>query len=60
MRLGWQVRAIPGVILGWDMVAALALADALGLDRRAVAEFLPEIEAAAMPKINEQMRQDSG
>lgn len=47
-RIGRQVRASGGVILGWDMGAALALAGALGIDAWLVAEMLPDIEAAAM------------
>jgi hypothetical protein len=37
------------------MGAALMLADALGVDRRAAAEFLPVIEAVMARKLNEQM-----
>lgn len=61
-RLGGQLRVVPGdgarppVVLGWDMAAALALADALGVDRRAAAELLPEIEAVMARKLNEQVR----
>jgi hypothetical protein len=35
-----------GGVIGWDMTAALALARALGIPAAAVAELLPEIEAA--------------
>ncbi|MGR3599192.1 MAG: DUF7697 family protein [Heliomarina sp.] len=38
------------------MNAAFSLADALGIDRMAVAEFLPEIETVAMAKMNEKVR----
>ncbi|WP_170297796.1 DUF7697 family protein [Paracoccus litorisediminis] len=41
--------------LGWDMSAAFALADALGVDRMAVALFLPEIEQVAMRQLNDQV-----
>lgn len=58
LRLGHQVRAIPNAILGWDFVAAFALAEALGVCRTAVAELLPEIEDVAMTRINERMRRD--
>lgn len=54
-RLGGQIRAVPGVVLGWDMSAALAMASALGVDRRAAAELLPVIEAVMVRKLNEQM-----
>ena len=53
-RLGGQIRAVPGVVLGWDMSAALAMADALGIDPRAAVELLPVIEAAMVRKLNEQ------
>tara|TARA_R110002073_G_scaffold11117_24_gene51475 strand:+ start:5235 stop:5408 length:174 start_codon:yes stop_codon:yes gene_type:complete len=46
---------VPGVVLGWDMGAALAMAEALGVDPRAAAEFLPVIEAAMAKHLNDQM-----
>jgi hypothetical protein len=54
-RLGGQLRVIPGALLGWDMGAALAMANALGIDTLIVAELLPEIEAVMVRKLNEQM-----
>ena len=54
-RLGGQIRAVPGVVLGWDMSAALAMADALGVNARAAAEFLPVIEAVMARHLNDQM-----
>jgi hypothetical protein len=51
---------VPGAILGWDMTAALALADALGADRLAAAGLLPAIEAVMVQKLNEQLAADSG
>jgi hypothetical protein len=56
LRLGGQLRAIPGAVLGWDLTAALALASALGIDARLVAEVLPEIEPIVVAKINEQVK----
>lgn len=59
MRLGGQMRVASGfsaAFLGWDMNAAFQMGAALGVDRMAVAIFLPEIEAVAMSKLNEQMR----
>lgn len=57
LRLSGQARVIAGpdrlLHLGWDMTAALALAQALGLAPRLVAELLPEIEAAAMAALND-------
>lgn len=46
---------MPGVVLGWDMTAALAMAKALGVDARAAAEFLPVIEAVMAQHLNQQM-----
>jgi hypothetical protein len=46
---------IRGGVLGWDMGAALALAQALGIDALIAAELLPEIEAVMVRKLNEQM-----
>jgi hypothetical protein len=46
---------VPGVVLGWDMSAALAMAEALGVDPRATVEFLPVIEAVMARHLNGQM-----
>tara|TARA_R110002072_G_scaffold61796_2_gene155159 strand:+ start:606 stop:770 length:165 start_codon:yes stop_codon:yes gene_type:complete len=43
------------VVLGWDMGAALTMAEALGVDPRAAAEFLPVIEAVMAKQLNGQM-----
>jgi hypothetical protein len=45
----------PGAVLGWDMGAALALAQALSINTFITAELLPEIEAVMVRKLNEQM-----
>ncbi|WP_323037717.1 hypothetical protein [Pararhodobacter sp.] len=37
------------------MTAALAMANALGVEPRAAVEFLPVIEAVMVRKLNEQM-----
>jgi hypothetical protein len=52
--MGGQIRAIPGAVLGWDMMAALAMADAMGICPRAVVELLPVIEAVMVRKLNEE------
>ncbi len=52
-RLGGQVRAIPGAVIGFDMTAALAMARASGVDEALVVEMLPEIEAAMVRRMNE-------
>ena len=54
-RLGGQIRAVPGMVLGWDMGAALALAEALGVDRRAAVELLPVLEAVMVRELNRRM-----
>lgn len=46
---------LPGAVIGWDMAAALALGDALGIPLVAMAELLPVIEAAMVRKLNEEM-----
>ncbi|WP_456299657.1 DUF7697 family protein [Paracoccus onchidii] len=46
---------LPGAVIGWDMTAALSLAEALGVPPIAAAELLPVIEAAMVTKMNEQM-----
>ena len=54
------MRVIPGALLGWDMGAALAMANALGIDALIAAELLPEIEAVMVRKLNEQMAESGG
>ena len=51
---------IPGAVLGWDMGAALAIAQALGIEPLIVAELLPEIEAVMVRKLNEQIGDGHG
>ena len=43
------------MVLGWDMTAALAMAEALGIERRAAAEFLPVLEAVMAEALNARM-----
>ena len=59
-KIGGQMRAIPGAILGWDMMAALALARALGVNTFIAADLLPEIEAVMVRKMNEQIGDHDG
>ena len=58
-RLGGQLRIAPGAVIGWDMGAALSLAQALGVNPLITAELLPEIEAVMVRKLNEQMAERS-
>jgi len=51
---------IPGAVLGWDMGAALALAQALGIDALIAAELLPEIKAVMVRCSNEQIGENHG
>lgn len=51
-----QLRVSGGAVVGWDMGAVLAMADAAGLDRRAAVKLLPVIEAAMVRAVNAQIR----
>ena len=51
---------LPGGVIGWDMSAALALGDALGIPPLAMAELLPAVEAVMVAKLNEQMDHSNG
>lgn len=51
---------LPGAVVGWDLSAALALAEALGVPPTAAAELLPVIEAVMVAKLNEQMERPNG
>jgi len=55
-----QLRVIPGAVVGFDLTAALAAADAIGLDRAAVVELLPVIEARMVAAVNKQIASDAG
>lgn len=46
------------MVLGWDMTAALAMAQALGVNPLIAAECLPVIEAVMVRKFNEQSTAD--
>ncbi len=56
-RLGGQLRIVTGarggVVIGWDIGAALQLGQALGVPPRVVAEMLPPIEAVMVRKLSE-------
>lgn len=49
---------MPGAVLGWDLGAALALAEALGVDRLVAAEILPELEAVMVRALNERLERE--
>ena len=51
---------LPGAVVGWDMSAALALGNALGVPPVAMAELLPVIEAVMVHKLNEEMAATGG
>ncbi|WP_233155412.1 DUF7697 family protein [Sedimentitalea arenosa] len=51
---------LPAAIIGWDLAAAISLADALGVPPMAAAELLPAVEAVMVAKLNEQMEQSNG
>ena len=46
---------MPGAVFGWDLTAALALGDALGVPPAAAAELLSVVEPVMVEKLNEQM-----
>lgn len=54
-RLGGQLRALPGAVIGWNLNAAFGLVAALGIPAPAAAELLPIIEAVMVRKMNEQI-----
>lgn len=54
-----QLRTDNGRVVGWDLNAGLALADALGVPPFLAAEILPEIEVIACRKINEMLENAS-
>lgn len=47
-------------MIGWDMSAVLALAHGLGLNPMVAAEFLPELEAVMVRRINEKIGAEDG
>jgi hypothetical protein len=47
-------------MIGWDMGAAMQMADALGYCRFAVAEILPVLEAIRVKKFNEVLERSDG
>jgi hypothetical protein len=47
-------------VIGWDMSAALALGDALGVPPIVMAELLPVIEALMVRKLNEELAANGG
>jgi hypothetical protein len=59
-RLGGQLRVLPGAVVGWDLTAALALGDALGVPPLAMAELLPLVEAVMVRKLNEELSANGG
>ncbi len=54
------MRVAGKAVIGWDMSAALALAQALGLNPMVAAELLPELEAVMVLRINEKIGTEDG
>ena len=54
------MRVAGKAVLGWDMSAAMALTQALGLNPIVVAELLPELEAVMVRRINEKIGDPDG
>ena len=51
---------LPGAVIGWDMSAAFAMGNALGVPPLAMAELLPVIEAVMVQKLNEELSANGG
>ena len=49
--MGGQLRVAPRAVIGFDMTAAIAMGEAMGITPRAVVELLPPIEAAMLRHI---------
>ena len=45
-----------GSVIGWDLGAAMRMAEALGFDLMVVASVLPELEAIVCAAVNERNR----
>ena len=54
------MRVAGKAVIGWDMSAALVLAQALGLNPMVAAELLPELEAVMVRRINEKIGDQDG
>ena len=54
------MRVAGRAVIGWDMSAALALAQALGLNAMVSAELLPDLEAVMVRHINEKIGDQDG
>lgn len=52
---GRAAEVVPGGIVGWDLTAAFAMADALGVNTLVAAEILPIIERVTVERLNAQM-----
>jgi hypothetical protein len=63
-RSGHQLRVVAGMggtsIIGFDMLALFAMAQAVGLHPWLAAELLPAIESAAVGKMNDSRKVDTG
>jgi hypothetical protein len=56
-RLVGQIRVSRGFVIGVEMGTAFQVADALGVNKFALAEFFPGMEAVLVRSMNEQIRQ---
>lgn len=50
--MGGQIRAGFGAVFGFDIIAALAMGEVLGIDALVVVELLPAIEAQMVNQTN--------
>ena len=49
------MRVAGKAVIGWDMSAAMTIAQALGLNVMVVAELLPDLEAVMVRRINDKI-----
>ena len=54
------MRVAGRAVIGWDMSAALALAQALGLNAMVATELLPDLEAVMVRRVNEKIGDTDG
>ena len=59
LKLGHQLRVNERRVVGFDFVAAFALAAASGVPAAAVAEWLPQIEQVAVSEMNRVIMESS-
>ncbi len=54
LRCSGQLRVVGSSVIGLDLTAMLGIGDALGHDRRTLAELLPAGEAGLLAALNQE------